>query len=209
MPHFKSYHTTKEHFIYHSSNAFFQTSGETDVAFLPQILIKWSWSYVKPIRDENKTCISFESVDETKIVEAVAPICREDLMLRPRRWVRRKHQTHSHTEARGINPLQVSASDLENDFISILTKTHFQNKAPKTKERPTSNRQERSEDPNSAWVKQMRRFESESRVMRRLSPGTGLRVAREHPAHAESLKVCQLDYWASSFNRQPKLWSMT
>lgn len=96
------------------------------------------------------TCISFDSVDETKIVEAVAPICREDLMLHPRRWVRRKQQTHSHTQARGINPPQVSASDLENDFISILTKTRFQSKVPKTTERPTSNRQERAEDPNSA-----------------------------------------------------------
>lgn len=92
----------------------------------------------------------FESVDETKIVEAVAPICREDLMLHPRRWVRRKHQTHSHTEARGINPPQVSARDLENDFISILTKTRFQNEVPKTTEWPTSNRQERAEKPNSA-----------------------------------------------------------
>lgn len=99
---------------------------------------------------KNKTCISFESVDETKIVEAVAPICREDLTLHPRRWVRRKHQTHSHTEARGINPPQVSVSDLENDFISILTKTRFQNKAPKTTEWPTSNRQERAKKPHSA-----------------------------------------------------------
>lgn len=50
--------------------------------------------------------------------------------------MRGKHQTHSHTEARGKNPPQVSASDLESDFMSILTKTGFRNKAPRQQNGP-------------------------------------------------------------------------
>lgn len=41
-------------------------SFKTDVVLLSQILIKWGWSYGKPIRDENKTYISLKWGDRNK-----------------------------------------------------------------------------------------------------------------------------------------------